>query len=79
MVDLICKPVAHIASPYRRIGRWGNLCGAPPDQINTYDGLDEAYKAALEGWEVFEKRVVCRDCLATALIALGYPGGLPVP
>ena len=61
----------HIASPRAQPGGRPNLCGAPQTTWNAYNGLDEAYRANVEGWS--PDRVTCRDCLRTALIAMECP------
>ncbi len=60
----------HIASPRPQSGGRPNLCGSPQKKGSVYDGLDEAYRASVEGWQ-FPARPICRDCIATALIAMG--------
>ena len=41
-----------------------------------YEGIDEAYRASVEGWDIWETHAICRDCLAVALTGLGFPGAL---
>ena len=58
----------HIASPIPRAGGRKNLCGALQEPGMSYDGLDEAYRANVEGWA---SGTPCPDCLRTAMIAMG--------
>ena len=57
--------VRHIASPIPRFNGRPNLCGA---ESNDYGGLDEAYRAHVEGWT--HGTVTCPLCLRTALVAM---------
>jgi hypothetical protein len=66
----VLPSLMHIASPRPQAGGRPNLCGAPQTTWNAYSGLDEAYRANVEGW-TFPARPVCRDCLATAMISMG--------
>ena len=58
----------HIVSPSFQPGGSLTLCGSPYQVGMSYDGLDEAYRANVEGWA---SGPPCRNCLKVALIAMG--------
>jgi hypothetical protein len=59
----------HILSPIPRPGGRMPLCGAEDWENTSYGGLDEAYRANVEGWPA--RGAPCRDCLKVATIAMG--------
>lgn len=63
----------HICSPIPREGGRRTLCGLRND-ATQYDGLDEAYRAHVEGWPNIGWP--CRRCLGVALIAMGVPNDI---
>lgn len=60
----------HILSPIPCEGGRRPLCGAPYHEP-SFDGLDEAYRACVEG--VAPSDLTCRNCVAVAIIAMGCP------
>lgn len=62
--------VMHIATPRPQAGGRGNLCGAAQTLHNCYDGIDQAYRASVEGWK-FPAPPICRECVGVALVAMG--------
>ena len=60
--------IRHILSPIGTPNGRTHLCGA---EGVDYGGLDEAYRANVEGWTM--GTTTCRDCIRTALVGMGYP------
>lgn len=60
----------HIHSPIPGSGGRGILCGAPSERFGQYDGLDEAYRARVGGWNCGPP---CSACLEVAMIAMKGP------
>ena len=61
-------PNFHILTPIPKPNGRGSLCGLRND-APTFDSLDEAYRAHVEGWSGIG--APCRRCLSVALIAMG--------
>jgi hypothetical protein len=59
--------IRHILSPIPSPTGRSPLCGATDG--SDYNGLDEAYRAHVEGWT--SNTITCRDCVLTALVAMG--------
>lgn len=58
----------HVYSPASHLGSRRTLCGAVGEASYQYDGLDQAYRASVEGWPDCDPP--CVACLEVAMIAM---------
>lgn len=58
----------HIHSPIPRAGGRRTLCGATGLLVGQYDGLNEAYRACVQGWAGCG--APCTACLDVAMVAM---------
>lgn len=68
MSETITDDLWHIHSPIPRPGGRRTLCGAASALTSQYDGLDEAYRARVEGW--IGCAPPCSACIEVAMVAM---------